>query len=109
MDALEKAGDSELVPAAQRAWALDPSNEAGARRLIRFLDASVGRRAALHAYDELAGYLRRECEADPAAETQAFIREIRAGSKPQPPDRPLPGHTRARRRRLRTPRLRCHR
>ena len=50
VDELERSGDAGLVAAAERAWALDPANEAGARRLMRFLDASVGRAAALRAY-----------------------------------------------------------
>ncbi|HET7470951.1 MAG TPA: BTAD domain-containing putative transcriptional regulator, partial [Gemmatimonadales bacterium] len=78
VDELERLGDPGLVPAARQALALDPANEAGARRLMRFLDASVGRAAALGAYEDLADYLRRECEAAPSAETQALARELKA-------------------------------
>ena len=82
VDNLERTGDAGLVSAAQRAWALEPANEAGARRLMRFLDASVGRAAALRAYEDLADYLRRECEAEPSAETQAMARELKARVEP---------------------------
>jgi DNA-binding SARP family transcriptional activator len=82
VDELERSGDGGLVAAAERACALDPTNEAGARRLIRFLDASVGRTAALRAYDDLAAYLQRECEAAPSAETQALARELKARTVP---------------------------
>jgi DNA-binding SARP family transcriptional activator len=98
VDELERAGDPGLVPAAQRAWTLEPANEAGARRLMRFLDASVGRAAALGAYDDLTDYLRRECEAAPSAETQALARELRgrvesAASVPPAPPPPVSART----------------
>ena len=83
VDELERSGEAGLVPAAQRAWALDPRNEAGARRLIGFLDSTVGRGAALRAYDELADYLRRECETEPSAETRALIGALKARIEPQ--------------------------
>lgn len=72
VDELERSGSPGLVPAAQRAWLLDPGNEAGARRLIGFLDSQVGRAAALRAYEEVADYLRRECQTEPSAETRAL-------------------------------------
>jgi DNA-binding SARP family transcriptional activator/Tfp pilus assembly protein PilF len=94
VDELERSGDAGLVPAAQRAWELDPGNEAGARRLIRFLDGSVGRAAALRAYDELVDYLHRELEAEPSAETRALAGELKARIEPQvshvPPTLPAP-------------------
>ena len=94
VDELERNGDSGLVPAAQQAWALDPGNEVGARRLIGFLDSAVGPAAALRAYDELADYLRRECETEPSAETRALMDALRARIEPQPsrtlPARPPP-------------------
>ncbi len=92
VDHLERSGDAGLVAAAERAWALDPANEAGARRLMRFLDASVGRAAALRTYEDLADYLRRECEAAPSAETQALARELKSRTEPAasaPPSAPV--------------------
>ncbi len=80
---LERSGDAGLVAAARRAWALEPADEAGARRLIRFLDAAVGRSAALGAYDELADYLRREYDTEPSAETRALAAELKARIEPQ--------------------------
>jgi DNA-binding SARP family transcriptional activator/tetratricopeptide (TPR) repeat protein len=82
VDDLERSGDPGLVAAAQRAWALEPANEAGARRLMRFLDASVGPAAALGAYEDLSGYLRRECEAAPSAETQLLAGALKAKTGP---------------------------
>ncbi|HSR91868.1 MAG TPA: BTAD domain-containing putative transcriptional regulator, partial [Gemmatimonadales bacterium] len=92
VDELERSGDAGLVPAAQRAWALEPSNETGARRLMRFLDASGQRAAALRAYDDLTDYLRRECEAEPSAETRKLAAELKARVEPQvsPITRALP-------------------
>jgi DNA-binding SARP family transcriptional activator/Flp pilus assembly protein TadD len=78
VDELERSGDAGLVPAAQRAWALEPADETGARRLMRLLDASGQRAAALRAYDDLADYLRRECEAEPSAETRKLAAELKA-------------------------------
>ena len=100
VDELEGSGDAGLVPAAKRAWKLEPADEAGARRLMRFLDASVGRAAALRAFDDLTDYLRRECEAEPSAETRALAGELKARIEPRPspafgalpatPQRPAP-------------------
>ncbi len=78
VDELETAGGAGLVAAAQRACALEPGNESGARRLIRFLDTWVGRAAALRAYDDLVDHLRREYESEPAAETRMLADEIKA-------------------------------
>jgi DNA-binding SARP family transcriptional activator/tetratricopeptide (TPR) repeat protein len=80
---LERSGGAGLVAAARRAWALEPTDEAGARRLIRFLDAAVGRSAALGAYDELADYLRREYGTEPSAETRALAADLKARIEPQ--------------------------
>jgi serine/threonine-protein kinase len=88
VDDLERSGDAGLVAAAQRAWRLEPANEAGARRLMRFLDASAGRAVALRVYEDLTGYLRRECEAEPSAETQALASALKA--RIEPPVSPLP-------------------
>jgi DNA-binding SARP family transcriptional activator len=83
VDELERRGDAGLVPAAHRAWALEPADESGARRLMRLLDASGQRAAALRAYDDLADYLRRECEAEPSAETRKLAAELKARVEPQ--------------------------
>jgi DNA-binding SARP family transcriptional activator len=92
VDELEKAGDAGVVAAAQRACALEPANESGARRLIRFLDTWVGRAAALRAYDDLVDHLRREYESEPAAETRMLADEIKArtDSSDSPRPRELP-------------------
>jgi DNA-binding SARP family transcriptional activator len=78
VDDLERRGDAGVTRAAQRAWALEPGNEAGARRLMRFLNTSAGHAAALRAYDDLADYLRREFQSEPSAETRALAAELKA-------------------------------
>jgi tetratricopeptide (TPR) repeat protein len=88
VDELEKSGDAEVPAAAQRAWALDPSDEAGARRLMRLLDASVGRDAALRAYGDIADYLARELAVEPARETRALAEELKARVEALPAPRP---------------------
>jgi DNA-binding SARP family transcriptional activator len=90
VDELEKSGDAELPAAAQRAWALDPADEAGARRLMRVLDASVGRDAALRAYGDVANYLARELAAEPSRETRALAQELEARVEALEPRRPSP-------------------
>lgn len=86
VDELEKKGDPGVVPAARKAWALEPADEHGARRLIRLLDERVGRAPALRAYEELADYLRREFEAEPSPETRALAAELRSRTDvPIPP------------------------
>jgi len=89
VDELEPAGGPGLVAAAEQAWWMDPADEAGAQRLMRYLDASVGRAAALRVYADLSDYLARELEAEPSAETRALAEEIRARSEPHAPVEPL--------------------
>ena len=43
VDEMERGGESGIGEAARRAWAIDPTNEAGARRLMQLLDATAGR------------------------------------------------------------------
>ncbi len=78
VDEMERNGEPGVGEAARRAWAMDPTNEAGARRLIHLLDATTGRAAALRAYDDLADYLRREFETVPSAETRALAEQLNA-------------------------------
>jgi DNA-binding SARP family transcriptional activator len=77
VDQLEKDGDAGVVPAARRAWALDPADESGARRLLRLLAVKVGNAAALRAYHDLADHLRREFESEPSPETRALAEELK--------------------------------
>ncbi|HEY8258308.1 MAG TPA: BTAD domain-containing putative transcriptional regulator [Gemmatimonadales bacterium] len=90
VDELEKSGDGELAAAAQRAWSLDPADETGARRLMRVLDASVGRDAALRAYGDVADYFAREIGAEPSRETRALAEALKARVEAPPAPRPLP-------------------
>lgn len=62
----------------RRSIAIQPLSEASHRNLIRQLDASGDRAAALHAFDELTAMLQREFEAEPSAETRELIANIRA-------------------------------
>lgn len=78
VDELERSGDAGLLSAARRAWALEPANEEGARRLMRFLDVSEGQSSALRVYDDLADYLQREFEAEPSAETRSLAAALKA-------------------------------
>jgi tetratricopeptide (TPR) repeat protein len=83
VDELERSGDAAVVPAARRAWALDPAEEAGARRLLVLLDAKIGKAAALRAYDELIEHMRRELDSDPSPETRALAAHLKARSEPR--------------------------
>jgi len=76
VDEMERSGEDGVGEAARRAWAIDPTNESGARRLMQLLDATTGRAAALRAYDDLVDYLRREYDAAPSAETRALAERL---------------------------------
>ena len=84
VDEMEASGEPGVAEAARRAWAIDPTNEAGARRLMQLLDATTGRAAALGAYDDLAEYLHREYETVPSAETRAAADRLSL-PEPMPP------------------------
>ena len=84
VDELERSGDAAVVPAARRAWALDPVDEVGARRLLVFLDAKVGKAAALRAYDEMVEQMRKEFDSEPSPETRALVAHLKARVDPRP-------------------------
>jgi DNA-binding SARP family transcriptional activator/Tfp pilus assembly protein PilF len=90
VDEMERNGEPGVGDAARRAWTMDPTNEAGARRLIHLLDATTGRAAALRAYDDLAEYLRREFETVPSAETRALAERLSARVEAPPPPSAVP-------------------
>ncbi len=69
---------SGALDMARRAAGFSPDSEAEVAREIAFLDQSGDRAGALAAYDKLARRLAAEFEAEPAPETRALIREIRA-------------------------------
>ena len=95
VDEMEKSGEPGIGEAARRAWAIDPSNETGARRLMQLLDGTTGPAAALRAYDDLVDYLRREYETVPSAETRA------AADRLSTPNPVVSAASSARRRRVR--------
>jgi len=76
VDEMERSGEADAGEAARRAWAIDPTNEAGARRLMRLLEATAGRASALRAYDDLVDYVRREYDTAPSAETRALADKL---------------------------------
>ena len=82
----EAAGDtSEAAVWARWAGSREPLDEVAQQRLIATLDRLGDRAGALRAYDDFAGRLRAEFEAEPAAETQALIAGVRARSTPLAP------------------------
>jgi DNA-binding SARP family transcriptional activator/Tfp pilus assembly protein PilF len=87
VDEMERIGEPGVGEAARRAWVIDPTNEAGARRLLQLLDATAGRAAALRAYDDLVEYLRREYDTAPSAATRALAERLNA-PVPTPPVSP---------------------
>jgi len=82
VDEMERSGEPGVGEAARRAWAIDPTNEAGARRLLQLLDATAGRASALRAYDDLVDYLRREYDTAPSAATRALAEQLRIPVSP---------------------------
>ena len=88
VDEMERSGEPGVGEAARRAWAIDPTNEAGARRLLQLLDATTGRAAALRAYDDLVDYLRREYDTAPSAATRALAEQLRIPVPTPPPVSP---------------------
>ena len=90
VDEMERNGEPGMGEAARRAWAIDPANEAGARRLMGLLERTTGAAAALRAYDDLADYLRREFETLPSPETRAIADRLNARVEPPSPPHPTP-------------------
>jgi DNA-binding SARP family transcriptional activator/Tfp pilus assembly protein PilF len=88
VDEMERDGKPEVGETARRAWAIDPTNEAGARRLMQLLDGTAGHASALRAYDDLADYLRREYDTAPSAETRAVADRLSVRAQATPPAGP---------------------
>jgi len=88
VDEMERSGEPGVGEAARRAWAIDPTNEAGARRLLQLLDATTGRASALRAYDDLVDYLRREYDTAPSAPTRALAEQLSIPVPTPPPVSP---------------------
>jgi len=89
VDEMERTGEAGVGEAARRAWTIDPTNEAGARRLLQLLDATTGRASALRAYEDLVDYLRREYDTAPSAATRKLAEELSI-PVPTPPRVSLP-------------------
>jgi DNA-binding SARP family transcriptional activator len=73
------AGDhSAAAEWGRKAAAMSPDDERAMRQLIVLLDQLGDRAGALRAYEEFATRLSREFQTEPAAETQALARVVRA-------------------------------
>ena len=88
----------------RRALALAPDDEGEVRNLIELLGRLGDRAGAVQAYEEFARRLRVEFEVDPAPETLATIKAVRARQPPGngvpardlvPPPEPAPAFARA--------------
>jgi DNA-binding SARP family transcriptional activator/TolB-like protein/Tfp pilus assembly protein PilF len=84
-EAFRAAGDrANATASARQAVAFAPESEGELARLVRFLDGLGERAGAIGAYEEFAAALKREYDADPAPETQALIRSVRARTEAAP-------------------------
>lgn len=82
-DAEESAGRAEAaVELGRRGCELEPDQEGWWRRLMTLQERIGDRTGALRTYDDLAGRLRREFDADPSAETAALATKLRASRSP---------------------------
>lgn len=72
-----RADSSGAVEWARKAVRLSETDETAIRHLIGVLDRSGDRAGALRVYDEFARHLRDAFEAEPAAETQTLIQQVR--------------------------------
>jgi TolB-like protein/DNA-binding SARP family transcriptional activator/Tfp pilus assembly protein PilF len=72
-----KGDFTNAAAVARRASALALEDENGVARLISFLDELGDRSGALDAYDDLAGRLKSDYDAEPSPETQALIDRVR--------------------------------
>jgi DNA-binding SARP family transcriptional activator/Tfp pilus assembly protein PilF len=97
-DAEVSAGRADAaVELGRRACELEPDQEGGWRRLMTLQERLGDRAGALRTYDDLVGRLRREFEAEPAAETTALAARLRAARSPAAtPVEPLPSPETAR-------------
>ncbi len=73
----ESQGDATgAVEIAQRLLAIDPTDEAGHRTLMRTFAAQGRRGAALRQYEVCENLLRRELDSEPGAQTRAVFESI---------------------------------
>ena len=69
---------------ARRAQELDPDNEVGVQRLMRWLEQFGRRPAALQVFQEFTRRIRSEYRAEPLPGTSALADAIRAAASPRP-------------------------
>jgi len=67
----------EAIAALNRLLALDPANESAHRDLMKLLVRAGRRSEALRQYQQCAAALKRELDAEPAAETRRLLAELR--------------------------------
>ncbi len=78
-EAAEQSGDvDEAARWASRGLQLTPEDEAGLRRLVRLLDRSGARAAALNAYEAFVLRLAEEFDLEPEPETVALMEMVRS-------------------------------
>ncbi len=78
-DRAERSGDvRDAAQWAKQALELTPDDEAGLRRLVRLLDRSGARAAALQAYQGFVKRLAEELELEPEPETVALMETVRS-------------------------------
>ncbi|WP_338663604.1 BTAD domain-containing putative transcriptional regulator [Pararoseomonas sp. SCSIO 73927] len=98
----DPARREEAIEAARALVALDPTNEAGWRAVMRLMAEAGNRAGALAEYGRCRAALRRTLEVEPAAETEALARRLRAPAAPAllPPPPPPPALREGRRLRV---------
>lgn len=91
-DAEEKREWWRVVGLAERAVQIDPIAEHARRRLMRAWAALGERNRALRHYQDFAGWLAREMDAEPDPDTRALAEQLRQGADPPapPPRRDAP-------------------
>jgi DNA-binding SARP family transcriptional activator/Tol biopolymer transport system component len=76
---------TEAVRWARRAAELTDNDERAVRRLIEVLARAGDRAGALKVYDDFAGRLASELDAEPSAETRALADQLRSARSPAQP------------------------
>ena len=71
------ADEQSDTKAARRAVELDPYNEEGIRRLLKFFDKTGNRAEAIKAYDDFRARMARDLESEPSKETRTLADSLR--------------------------------
>jgi DNA-binding SARP family transcriptional activator len=84
----EKTDPESIIPAAQQLLAIDRSHEGAWRALMRAYAARGERGMALQAYERCRIVLADQLDAQPSAETQRLMAEVRAAGSAAPASQP---------------------